>query len=153
MACVAIDRSNLLTMGSLGSFALSRESASALLDLKKQWKNSCLVPSNNLQVNTQGEPFIYQLTMLICPQLNLFGTHFREATFFNYRNLTCFWDLNKENFRIQITLVSVFATLHSLQDLGSPTRNGTWATALKAPSPNHRITRGFPPLLLSSSEE
>lgn len=36
MAWVAMERSSLFTMGSEGSFALSRDSAKALLDLAKR---------------------------------------------------------------------------------------------------------------------
>ena len=38
------------------------------------------------------------------------------------------------------------ATLCSLQDLSSLTRDRTWAMAVKAPSPNHWTTREFPPV-------
>ena len=36
------------------------------------------------------------------------------------------------------------ATLHSLQNLSSPTRDQTRAPAVRAPSPNHWTTREFP---------
>ena len=44
--------------------------------------------------------------------------------------------------------------LCSLQDLSSPTGDRTWATAVKAPSPNHWNTREVhKPLFLTTFEE
>ena len=39
------------------------------------------------------------------------------------------------------------AALRGLRDLSSPTRDWTWAPAVKAPSPNHWTARDFPPCL------
>ena len=38
-----------------------------------------------------------------------------------------------------------FATLHSVWDLNSPTRDQTWDPSVKAPSPNRWTAREFPP--------
>ena len=51
------------------------------------------------------------------------------------------------NFKILFHFKILFifwAAPHSLWDLSSPTRDWTWATAVKAPSPNHWTAGEFP---------
>ena len=40
--------------------------------------------------------------------------------------------------------IYLFAVLCGLRDLSSATRDPTWATAVKPPSPNHWTAREFP---------
>ena len=42
-----------------------------------------------------------------------------------------------------MTMIMILATSRGLWDLSSPTRDRTWAPAVKAPSPNH-WTQGIP---------
>ena len=59
-------------------------------------------------------------------------------------------------FQIVVVSISVFyfilflAALHGLQDLSSPTRDWTWALAVKVPSPNHWTAREFPQFYFQS---
>ena len=43
-----------------------------------------------------------------------------------------------------VVVFGFLAPLHSLWDLSSPTRDWTWAPAVRASSPNHWIAREFP---------
>ena len=93
---------------------------------------------------------------------NILRTHLQYITFRNYVINQLY--LNKINFLKEIMYCSTvnlyvlfvcfcfllfLATWHGLWDLSSLTRDWTWATAVKAPSPNHWTARELPQLYVN----
>ena len=65
------------------------------------------------------------------------GSAWSDGFFLSLSSLPCF-------FFFSFPFFNFLATLLGLRDLSSPTRDGTRARALKAPSPNHWTAREFP---------